>query len=113
MLLIWGFFSFIKKNLFAILLSWSSHVDNLRVVSCLLPHFIYCLILCNLLVLNTWVWLHYCGWICLLNDNSGVVRQRDSLSFSVLLISASSIYLYLIISLFVEAVTCVKFFYFI
>jgi hypothetical protein len=31
------------------------HVDNLRAVSYSLPHFIYCLILCNLLVLNTWV----------------------------------------------------------
>jgi hypothetical protein len=40
----------------------------------------------------------------MLNDNSGVVRQRDSLGFSVLLISASSIYLCLIIFLFVEAV---------
>jgi hypothetical protein len=40
----------------------------------------------------------------LLNDNSGVVRQRDSLGFSVLLISASSIYLCLIISIFVKAV---------
>jgi hypothetical protein len=40
----------------------------------------------------------------MLNDDSGVVRQRDSLGFSVLLISASSIYLCLIISLFVEAV---------
>jgi hypothetical protein len=32
------------------------------------------------------------------------VRQRDSLGFSVLLISASSIYLCIIISLFVEVV---------
>jgi hypothetical protein len=40
----------------------------------------------------------------MLNDDSGVVRQRDNLDFSVLLISASSIYLCLIISLFVEVV---------
>jgi hypothetical protein len=40
----------------------------------------------------------------LLNDNSSVVRQRDSLGFSVLLISASSIYLCIIISLFAEVV---------
>jgi hypothetical protein len=40
----------------------------------------------------------------MLNDDSGVVRQRDRLSFSVLLISSSSIYLCLIISLFVEHV---------
>jgi hypothetical protein len=59
-------------------LSWSSHVDNLRVVSCPLPHFIYCLILCNLLVLNTWVSLHYCGWICMLDDDSGVVTSETT-----------------------------------
>jgi hypothetical protein len=40
----------------------------------------------------------------MLNDDSDVVRQRDRLGFSVLLISSSSIYLRLIISLFVEAV---------
>jgi hypothetical protein len=44
------------------------------------------------------------GWICVLNDNSGVVRQRDSLGFSVLLISASSIYLCIIISLFLGCI---------
>jgi hypothetical protein len=32
----------------------------------------------------------------MLNDDSGIVRQRDSLGFSVLLILASSIYLCLI-----------------
>jgi hypothetical protein len=42
------------------------------------------LILCNLLVLNTWVWLHCCGRICVLDDDSGAVRLRGSLSFSVL-----------------------------
>jgi hypothetical protein len=40
----------------------------------------------------------------MLIDDSGVVRQRDSLGFSVLLNSASSIYLCLIISLFVKVV---------
>jgi hypothetical protein len=40
----------------------------------------------------------------MLKDDSGVVRQRDSLGFSVLLILASSIYLCLIISLFFEVV---------
>jgi hypothetical protein len=72
------------------------HVDNLRVVIYLLPHFIYCLILCNMLVLYTWVLLHCCEWICMLDDDSGVVRQRDSLGFSVLLFSASNIYLCLV-----------------
>jgi hypothetical protein len=32
--------------------------------------------------------LHCCGRICVLDDDSGVVRQRDSLSFSVLSFSA-------------------------
>ena len=40
----------------------------------------------------------------MLDDDSGVVRRRDSLGFSVLLFSASSIYLCLIISLFVKVV---------
>jgi hypothetical protein len=39
----------------------------------------------------------------LLDDDSGVVRRRDSLDFSVLLFSALNIYLCLVISLFVEA----------
>jgi hypothetical protein len=34
--------------------NWFSGTE-LRAVSYLLPHYIYCLILCNLLVLNTWV----------------------------------------------------------
>jgi hypothetical protein len=40
----------------------------------------------------------------MLNDDSDVVRQHDNLGFSVLLILASSIYLCLIISIFVEVV---------
>jgi hypothetical protein len=84
-------------------LSWPSHVDNLRAVSYSLPRFTYWVILCNLLVLYTWVWLHYCGRIYLLDDDSGVVRRRGSLDFSVLLILAINIYLCLVISLFVEA----------
>jgi hypothetical protein len=39
----------------------------------------------------------------LLDDDSGVVRRRGSLDFSVLLILAINIYLCLVISLFVEA----------
>ena len=39
----------------------------------------------------------------MLDDDSGVVRRRDSLDFSVLLFSALNIYLCLVTSLFVEA----------
>jgi hypothetical protein len=38
-----------------------------------------------------------------LDDDSGVVRQRDSLDFSVLLFLALNIHLCLVISIFVEA----------
>jgi hypothetical protein len=36
--------------------------------------------------------MHYCGCICLLNNNSGVVRQRDSLGFSVVNFSIKYIF---------------------
>jgi hypothetical protein len=39
----------------------------------------------------------------MLDDDSGVVRQRGSLSFNVLLFLALNIYLCLVISVFVEA----------